>query len=293
MSDRMRVLVAGAHGQVGTALMASVPVSVEARGVGRSELDIGDAKLVSEYVSEFRPQLIINAAAYTAVDKAESEREAATRINTDGPANLALAARVCGSRLIHISTDFVFDGRASTPYRPDDLPAPLSVYGVSKLAGERKVLGILPDAAVIVRTAWVYSAKGHNFVRTMLRLMHERDAINVVSDQIGTPTSAMSLALILWKFAENQNISGVFHWTDAGVASWYDFAVAIAEEATACGLLKKNVFVNPITTSEYPTAAKRPAYSILEQRTTLLALGIKPVHWRTQLRTVLKELSLA
>lgn len=292
MTAPARVLITGARGQVGSALLTSAPLDVEVRGTAHGELDIGDAASVAEYVADFRPQVIINAAAYTAVDKAESEPDLAMRINAGGPANLARSAHQCGARLIHVSTDFVFDGRASSPYRADDVPAPLSVYGASKLAGEREILAGLPDA-VIVRTAWVYAAQGNNFVRTMLRLMKERGQVNVISDQVGTPTSARSLACALWAFCARPDLKGVFHWTDAGVASWYDFAVAIAEESTACGLLGQDTSVNPIATRDYPTAAKRPAYSVLDHRATLLALNMRPMHWRVQLRAVLKELSLA
>lgn len=294
MSTVSRVLVTGAHGQVGSALLASAPRGIEVLGASRSDLDIADSVQVATYVAHFKPQLIINAAAYTAVDKAESEPDIATRINVAGAANLARAARACGStRLIHISTDFVFDGCASTPYRPDDAPAPLNVYGATKLAGEQEVRAILADASLIVRTAWVYAAQGRNFVRTMLRLLHERGQVNVVADQIGTPTSALSLARVLWNFAQRPDLSGVFHWTDAGVASWYDFAVAIAEEATARGLLTKQVVVTPIATLDYPTPAKRPAYSVLDKQQTHNALGITATHWRDALRAVIKESALA
>lgn len=286
----MRVLVTGAHGQVGTALLASAPRALVVRGVGRAELDITRQDDVDRCIADFKPNLVINAAAYTAVDRAEAEQETAARINVDGAANLARAAAAASARLIHISTDFVFDGRRSTPYRPDDEPAPLCVYGATKLAGERAARSILPGVT-IVRTAWVYAATGQNFVRTMLRLMRERGRVSVVADQVGTPTSAASLAEILWRFAARSELSGTFHWTDAGVASWYDFAVAFAEEATAAGLLLTRPVVEPITTQDYPTAAQRPAYSVLDKRTTLAALGVPSVHWRERLRTVVQELS--
>jgi dTDP-4-dehydrorhamnose reductase len=257
-------------------------------------LDIGDAAQVAGFVADFKPQLIINAAAYTAVDKAETEQTLANTVNAEGPANLARAAAKQGAiRVLHISTDFVFDGCGSSPYRTTAATAPLGVYGTTKLAGEQAVLNILGTQAVVVRTAWVYAAQGQNFVRTMLRLMNERGAVRVVADQVGTPTSAASLASVLWMFVSRPDLSGVFHWTDAGVASWYDFAVAIAEEATAKGLLQREVQLTPIATTDYPTPAKRPAYSVLDKQTTIAAFGIPPVHWRTKLREVLEELAVA
>jgi dTDP-4-dehydrorhamnose reductase len=292
VSTSSRVLVTGAHGQVGVALLASAPRAFVVRGVGRAELDITRQDDVSRCVADFRPNVVINAAAYTAVDRAETEQETAARINVDGAANLARAAAAANARLIHISTDFVFDGQRSSPYRPDDEPAPLCVYGATKLAGERAVREILP-VVTIVRTSWVYAASGQNFVRTMLRLMRERGRVSVVADQVGTPTSAASLAEVLWQFAARPELSGTFHWTDAGVASWYDFAMAVAEEATATGLLSARPVVEPITTQDYPTAARRPAYSVLDKRATLTALGVPSFHWRERLRAVVQELSRA
>jgi len=293
LSDATRVLITGAAGQVGRALLASIPPSVEARSVTHADLDIGNASQVKSYIAKFAPALIINAAAYTAVDKAESEQGAAQRVNAEGPAHLAQSALSYGARLLHISTDFVFDGSASSPYKADSPTAPLGVYGATKFAGEQAVLSTLGKQALVVRTAWVYAAQGQNFLRTMIRLMNERGAVRVVADQVGTPTAAASLAAVLWKFAARPELSGVFHWTDAGVASWYDFAVAIAEEAAARGLLQRAVSVAPIASVEYPTPARRPAYSVLDKRTTIEVLGVQPDHWRVQLRNTLEELVVA
>jgi dTDP-4-dehydrorhamnose reductase len=291
VSASPRVLVTGAQGQVGAALLASAPDSFIVRGAGRAELDITQPDLIRRCLADFRPDVVINAAAYTAVDRAEIEQQSASHINVDGTANLARAAAAANARLIHISTDFVFDGQRSSPYRPDDEPAPLCVYGATKLAGERALLAVMPGSSTIVRTAWVYAATGQNFVRTMLRLMRERGRVRVVADQVGTPTSAASLAEVLWQFAGRPELSGTFHWTDAGVASWYDFAVAVAEEASAAGILSTRPIVEPITTQDYPTAARRPAYSVLDKRSTLAALGVQSVHWRERLRTVIQEVS--
>lgn len=287
-----RVLITGAGGQVGRMLLETRPEAVETIACTHAELDIGAPEAVREFVGRHRPGVIINAAAYTAVDKAESEPDTAMRINAEGPGRLAAAARECGARLIHISTDFVFDGTASTPYRPDSATNPLSVYGRTKRDGEAAVLDSLPEHATIVRTAWVYAATGANFVRTMLRVMRANGAVRVVADQVGTPTAARSLAETLWRITADPQIRGIHHWTDAGVASWYDFAVAIAEEGAALGLVPPEIGVTPIATSEYPTPARRPSYSVLDKG-SLAPYGISPIHWRKRLRAVLKEIPSA
>lgn len=285
----IKVLITGAGGQVGRMLLDTRPSECEATACTHADLDVGESAAVSDFVGRHRPDVIINAAAYTAVDKAQSEPAAAQRINVEGPRHLAAAARECGSRLIHISTDFVFDGAASIPYQPDSATHPLSVYGSTKRDGERAVLAALAEHSAVVRTAWVYAASGANFVRTMLRIMRADAAVRVVADQVGTPTSARSLAEVLWQIARNPQIRGIHHWTDAGVASWYDFAVAIAEEGAELGLVPAEVTVTPITTSEYPTPARRPSYSVLDKR-SLAPYGLHPVHWRKRLRAVLREI---
>jgi dTDP-4-dehydrorhamnose reductase len=273
---------------LGRALIGAAPPSIELSAPPHCDLDVGDAVQVNDWLSAFDPQLIINAAAYTAVDKAEADEAAATRTNVLGARNLADAASVrAGTRLIHISTDFVFDGSASSPYRPSCRTAPLSVYGATKLAGEQEVLSALSANAIVLRTAWVYSAEGQNFLLTMLRLMRERGVVRVVADQVGTPTSALSLATVIWRFAERPDLSGIYHWTDAGVASWYDFAVAIAEEAALRRLVTGEIAVTPIATEDYRTPAKRPRYAVLEKSATVSALGVQPIHWRRSLRRVL------
>ena len=286
----MKVLVTGAQGQVGRCLLASVPAGMTAVGLTRADLDVGDAQAVHRTVQAQAPAVIINAAAYTAVDRAETEIEAARRVNGSGPRHLAQAAAACGARLVHISTDFVFDGHASVPYPPDAPTAPLGVYGRTKLEGEQAVLELLPSSAVVVRTAWVYAAHGANFMRTMLRVMGEKGQVRVVADQIGTPTAADSLAGVLWALAQRADVTGLQHFTDAGVASWYDFAVAIAEEAAALGLLPASVQVRAIGTADYPTPARRPSYSVLDKRALLAALAPEHHHWRVSLRRVLGTL---
>jgi dTDP-4-dehydrorhamnose reductase len=287
-----KVLITGAGGQVGRALLDAVPDNFEAVAWTHADMDISAGESVRDRVATQRPAVIINAAAYTAVDKAESEPDAAQRINAEGPRHLASAARECGARLLHISTDFVFDGAASVPYRPDAATNPLGVYGRTKRDGERAVIDELPNHSTIVRTAWVYAATGANFVRTMLRVMRANGAVRVVADQVGTPTAARSLADTLWRIAGNPEIRGIHHWTDAGVASWYDFAVAIAEEGADLGLVPAGVTVSPITTADYPTPARRPSYSVLDKR-SLASYGLAPTHWRQRLRAVLKEIPSA
>jgi len=285
----VKVLITGAGGQVARALTASAPSDKTITALSRQELDIGDERAVGAAVEHYLPDVIINGAAYTAVDRAEKEPDEAQRINAAAPRYLAAAAARHGARLLHISTDFVFDGNSSKPYVPDSPTHPLSTYGASKRAGEEEVLRLLPDRSLVLRTAWVYAAQGHNFLRTMLRLMAANRAVRVVADQVGTPTAARSVATILWRLADCPQYSGIHHWTDAGVASWYDFAVAIAEEGAARGMLPADVDVTPIATEEYPTPARRPAYSVLN-RCSLAPLGMTPVHWRANLRVVLGEL---
>jgi dTDP-4-dehydrorhamnose reductase len=289
----MKVVITGSNGQVGRALLKSTPGGLTAVGLTHAQLDIGDPQAAASVIQAHRPDLIVNAAAYTAVDKAETEPEAAERANTTGPLNLAVAAAATGARLIHLSTDFVFDGLTSRPYATDAPTNPQSIYGRTKRGGEDAVMRSLPDRSVVLRTAWVYASQGNNFVRTMLRLMREKGAVRVVADQVGTPTTASSVAEVIWALAARPDMHGIHHWTDAGVASWYDFAVAIAEESAALGLLPPGVRVDPIATEEYPTPAKRPSYSVLDKRSLLAQLPVKACHWRGNLRAVLKEMSHA
>lgn len=280
----MKVLITGARGQLGRALIATAPEGAVLDATDVAELDICDAAAVAAHLAATRPDLVINAAAYTAVDRAESDEAAAHRINAEAVGNLARAAGDTGARLVHVSTDFVFDGRQSTPYAPDAAPNPLSAYGRTKLAGEQAA----GAEALIVRTAWVYAAQGGNFVHTMLRLMAERDQLRVVADQIGTPTHATGLAEAIWSLAA-RDARGIFHHTDSGAASWYDFAVAIQEEALARGLLTREIPVEPIATADYPTPATRPAYSVLDKSATAALIGTAP-HWRARLRRMIEEL---
>jgi dTDP-4-dehydrorhamnose reductase len=282
----VKALVVGGNGQLGRELIATAPPGVEIVAHDIDTLDITDGAAVDTLVTDEGPDLILNAAAYTAVDKAEAEEEAARAVNATAVGILAGAARRGGARFVHVSTDFVFDGLTGIPYAPDAAPNPLSAYGRTKLEGER----LASDDALIVRTAWVYAPTGGNFVRTMLRVMAERPEVRVVADQIGTPTYAPGLADALWRLA-GAGVTGIHHYTDAGAASWYDFAVAIQEEAIAAGLLNRAVPVIPIATVDYPTPARRPHYSVLDKRSTFAALGGPTPHWRDNLRTMIEQIA--
>ncbi len=259
--------------------------------LGRDQMDVADTRSVDDAIARARPDVIINASAYTAVDRAETEEDAAFALNADGPANLAAAAAAHGARLVHVSTDFVFDGRASSPYPVDAPLAPLGVYGRSKAQGEARVHAELPDA-IIVRTAWLYDAEGSNFVTTMLRLMAERPALRVVSDQVGTPTNTSTLAAAIWDLLA-VDARGIHHITDAGVASWYDFAVAIQDIGVETGRLTQAIPIEPIATVDYPTPARRPAYSVLDKSRTWPLLSHPPRHWRSALYDTLKTETLS
>lgn len=280
----MKVLITGAGGQLGTALQRTAPQWADINAIDVDDVDLTDDAMLRARLVVEAPDIIINAAAYTAVDKAEEAEDTALAINAAAVAVMAAAMAEQGGKLVHVSTDFVFDGTSSRPYLPDDERAPISAYGRTKAAGEDHVR----DSDILVRTAWVYAAGGANFVRTMIRLMNERDELGIVSDQIGSPTWATGLAQTLWGLIE-KDASGTYHHTDDGAISWYDFAVAIAEEAHELGLIGTIPTINPITTSQYPTPARRPAYSVLDCRATRALLGEEPVGWRTNLRTMLKE----
>ena len=285
----MRVLVLGGGGQVARAVVAAAPSHHQVAAKARGELDIGDARGVALALAETRAQWLVNAAAYTAVDLAEDQPAQAVAVNDAAVGVLAAAASKADCRLLHLSTDFVFDGKSSRAYLPLDQTNPLSVYGVSKLGGERRVLGA-ESAGIVLRTAWVYASSGRNFVLTMLRLMREKPQLSVVCDQIGTPTSASSAAAAIWGLIDAQAPGGVYHWTDLGVASWYDFAVAVQDEALARGLLSRAVPIIPIPSPAYPTRAERPAFSVLDTASTRALIGAPARHWRHNLRTVLDEL---
>ncbi len=284
-----RILLIGANGQVGHDLQQTLASHGEVISAGRDRVDLSQLDAVQQFLSSVNPQFIVNAAAYTAVDRAESEPELANLINGVAPGVLAKAAAQSGAGFIHISTDYVFDGNKSSPYLDTDATNPLAVYGQSKLVGENAVREAC-DRYMIVRTAWVYGVGGKgNFVKTMLRLGAEREELRVVTDQIGAPTWSWDLAGAIAQMVNklSPETTGIYHYTNSGACSWYDFAVAIFEEAYLLGYPLKIQRVVPITTPEYPTPARRPAYSVLSLKKTTELLGDCPPHWRKGLRQML------
>ncbi|MEX1316087.1 MAG: dTDP-4-dehydrorhamnose reductase [Synechococcaceae cyanobacterium] len=296
------VLLTGAAGQLGQALVASRPEGValiatsRSGGPGLLALDLADADACRRAVRSHRPDWVLNAGAYTAVDRAESEPELAHAVNGGAPRALAQALRETGGRLLQISTDFVFDGSQGSPYLPEQPRRPLGVYGASKAAGEAAVELLLGGTGrgVILRTSWVMGPVGRNFARTMLRLHRERGAagqpLGVVADQVGCPTSTHTLAAACWRLigrAGAMAVPPILHWSDAGAASWYDVALAVGELGQELGLLERPAPVNPLTTADYPTPARRPSYSLLACGPTHRLLELEPQHWRAALRQVL------
>jgi dTDP-4-dehydrorhamnose reductase len=288
-----RIAITGANGQLGQTLMRSALMADDILlPLGREDMDITDQQQVTATLDALQPDIVINAAAWTAVDAAETHQPEAYALNEQGVKHLAQWARAHSAHLIHISTDFVFGGEQSRPYRVDEPTAPLSVYGQSKLAGERMLARLLPGQATILRTAWLYSPYQQNFLKTMLRLLRERESLHVVDDQIGTPCSTASLVQCLHAIVQRGQPGAIYHWTDAGVASWYDFAVAIQEEAFALGLLDQIIPIRPIATEQYPTPARRPAYSVLDKSRALQELACPQQHWRDALRDVLRKINM-
>jgi dTDP-4-dehydrorhamnose reductase len=339
----MKILITGQGGQLAWELEQTSPDSLEVICLSSKALDISNQENVNKVLSSHKPDVVINAAAYTAVDKAETEQDKAYAVNELGSEYLALACKQLKAKLIHVSTDFVFDGTNSTPYQTDDKTNPINVYGASKLAGDIKVDGILGSDATIIRTAWVYSAHGNNFVKTMLRFMAEKEQLGIVYDQVGTPTWAKGLAKMIWALVEQgskvqankaqgdtallvplseatldlasdpsseasldlvstplseaslelpsaPSSATMLHWTDAGVCSWYDFAIAIQELAIEKGMLDKAIPVRPIPARAYPTPAARPSFSVIDKAAAEEASGVQTIHWRKQLSAMMDEL---
>ncbi|WNC71308.1 dTDP-4-dehydrorhamnose reductase [Thalassotalea psychrophila] len=294
----MKIIITGKNGQLGWELLDTQPAGVEVYAFSSQELDITDADEVNATFAKLAPDFVINAAAYTAVDKAETDIEACYLVNKVGVENIAKACKTINAKFVHISTDFVFDGKQNTPYKPEHKTKPIGVYGESKLAGEKSVLELLPSSSIIIRTAWVYSSHGNNFVKTMLRLMRELPKLGIVYDQVGTPTWAKGLARVIWQLIEKDydellsvsDFGKVYHWTDAGVTSWYDFAIAIQQQGLTLELLSNEIPVRPIPASAYPTPAQRPSFSVLDKSSLEKLTGIETIHWQKQLNTMLTEL---
>ena len=303
----MKILLTGSEGQLGRALRASLPQVLQNStvqliatsrhgGDGVVALNLADAEACRAAVVEFNPDWVINAGAYTAVDRAETEPELAQAVNGLAPRAFAVELAQTGGRLLQVSTDFVFSGRQGYPYKLDQPRDPLGVYGATKAAGEQAIAEVLgfdqQSRATVLRTSWVYGPVGANFLMTMLRLHRQKaeaaEPLRVVADQVGCPTSTFGLADACWRLIERQ-LGGVMHWSDAGAASWYDFAVAIGEIAEASGRLERAAQVQPIGSADYPTPAQRPAYSLLDCSRSRELLGLMPKHWRQALQEVIAD----
>ena len=287
-----RILLTGITGQVGQELQYTLATLGEVIGVDRQQLDLTQRSQIRQLIRQVQPDIIVNAAAYTAVDKSESESDLAIAINANAPQEIALAAQEIGAKVLHISTDYVFNGRHHTPYLETDETDPLGVYGKSKLLGEAGIESC--DRHLILRTAWVYGARGHgNFVKTMLRLGKERTELRVVADQIGSPTWSYDIAVaitqLLTKSLDDSSIKGIYNYTNSGVASWYDLAVATFAEAKQLGFPLKIERVIPITTADFPTPTQRPAYSVLSKAKITAVTGVYPPYWRDSLRKMLLD----
>ncbi len=281
-----RILVTGAGGQMGSELqmLAAGYPQFEFLFTTRNELPVSDKNAVGEYFVQQQPVWCINCAAYTAVDKAESEKEQAFEVNANAAGFLAKASAQTGTRFIHLSTDYVFDGSSATPYREDHQTNPLGIYGLSKLKGEALCLLNNPES-MIIRTAWVYSTYGSNFVKTMMRLMKERTEISVVNDQTGSPTYAADLAgAIMQIIVQEKWHPGIYHYANAGTTTWFGFATAIKN------LLQSNCKIHPVTTAEYPTKAKRPSFSLLDTTKIRQTFGITIPHWEESLERCLSKM---
>ena len=298
----MKVLLTGAAGQLGRALIDKMPPGVELLassrhgGDGLVALDLADLKACQQVVVKHRPDWVLNAGAYTAVDKAEAEPGLAHAVNGSAPRAFAEAIQTHGGRLLQLSTDFVFNGEQGSPYRVDQSRDPLGVYGASKAGGEEAVEELLGASGqgVVLRTSWVMGPVGKNFALTMLRLHREREQLGVVADQVGCPSSTLNLAMACWTVItssrEGMELPPVLHWCDGGVASWYDVSVAVGELALDLGLLEHAATVNPISSADYPTPATRPGYSLLDCQASRQVLQLEAQHWRSALRDVLKSI---
>ncbi len=288
----MKIIVTGSKGQLGRSIqeLSSGYPELQCVFTDIEELDICDPAQIDRFFTDVNPSVLVNCAAYTAVDKAEKDEVMAEKINHRAVANLANACKKTGTKLIHISTDYLFDGEKSTPYHEKDIVRPRSVYGITKLEGETAILRA-EIKSIIIRTSWLYSAFGNNFVKTMLRLGRERDQLGVVSDQVGTPTYAGDLAKVVLDILQmtatdsKRFVTGIYHYSDEGVASWYDFTKAIFEYSPEI-----TCQVNPIDTSAYPTPAKRPAYSVLNKSKIKTTFGIGIPYWRDSLKICLIKL---
>ncbi|KFD08383.1 MULTISPECIES: dTDP-4-dehydrorhamnose reductase [Raoultella] len=284
----MKVLLTGAKGQLGNCFIDRMPKEWQVIATDSNDLDITNESQVTEFVEEMRPDVIVNAAAYTAVDKAEEQINIARLVNTNGPMYLAAAAKAFKARFVHVSTDYVFDGTQATPYTEDDLPNPLGVYGRTKLDGEVAVSEVYPDA-IIIRTAWVFSEYGNNFLKTMLRLASEREQIGVVDDQYGCPTYAGDIATAIIQLLIVRAPGGIYHFCGDEEMSWREFAEQIIIELNKENKIKNMPVINRLTTEQYPTLAKRPKYSTLDCK-KINGYDIKPSNFNVNVSKVINSI---
>ena len=288
----MKILVTGANGQLGheTVLMLEA-AGHDVIAATRHELDFSKPQQITEGIAGYQADWVINCAAYTQVDKAESDRELAFLVNRDAVKAVAEGVKRYNGKLLHVSTDYVFDGKQSHAYKENDATNPLGIYGQSKLEGEQAIRDVLPEA-LILRTAWVYGIHGHNFVKTILRLAAEREELSIVDDQIGTPSWTADIAQAMLALIQ-RNVTGTCHFTNEGVISWYDFAVAILQLAKKLGYPVKIQKLIPIPSSQYPTPAPRPAFTVLNKEKIRDVLDYDIPHWQASLKTMLEELKSA
>ena len=298
----MKVLLVGKTGQLGSSLIKTLPHKIAGKVVefkitSREDLDLSISHECENYIMKYQPDYLINAAAFTAVDLAESQKKLTYQINSEAPTIFAKTLRKIGGKLIHFSTDYVFDGNKSVPYNTSDIVNPLNTYGLSKVQGEKNILEAMSstEQAKIIRTSWVYNSTGNNFVTKIIKLMKSKEILKIVSDQVSSPTSSISLAKFCWtvikSMEEGQKFCNLIHFSDTGIASWYDFAYAILEIGNDIGLFKSNIKILPIQSNEYKTLAVRPAFSVLDNSLRMSEFEIEPQHWRIALRSVLNNIN--
>ena len=293
----MKILLTGASGQLGESIKLRKPQNLELISFDKFDLNVFDKKKLSEKIKSYRPDWIINAAAYTNVDDAETNEEIAFKVNKDGPKFISEILNIYGGNLLQISTDFVFDGYSKIPYKPNDQTNPLSVYGKSKFLGEEQIKRIAncKNRHIILRTSWLMGPFGRNFAKTMMRLHQEKEFINVVNDQIGCPTSTISLANICWeiikksKLEKNYNFPQIMHWCDEGSTSWFEIAKEVGEIGLKLKKISKIAKVIPISSRNYKSLAKRPSFSVLDTKETEKILGVNPLNWRESLFKAFKK----
>ena len=286
----MKILITGSSGQLGKSLNLRKPKNLEILNPNRDNFDLSKDSQISNYILKNNPDWVINCGAYTNVEKAESEKELAFQINSYSVKTISETLLKTKGKLIQISTDFVFNGKSNIPYKPNDSTSPLNVYGLSKYKGEQYIKEIInkPNKAIVLRTSWLMSNYGNNFAKKILKLHQKKEILNVVSDQIGSPTSALNLANICWQIIMKHNSLSsdigmnvpILHYSDSGIASWYDVAIAVGEIGIETGLLKKMAEVNPVKSDTYISKAKRPSFSVLDSNKIKKLLKTKSIHWR-------------